>query len=635
MPPTDEQQAVIDHDVERHGRVLAGPGTGKSYTAVALMERLASERPDLRTRMVTFTRAATAEFARKMGDSELAALGGSPPSTVHAFALSLLMREAGAGLPSPLRIPDSWEAKNLVRPGLSRGLKAQGYDDATPTLVEKLEREMAAAWQALDGSIVLVTDIDPQLRTAYVAAWSRHRTVFGYALLAELPYRAGQLIEDVGLPDGQANVLLVDEYQDLNEADIKLIRAVANEGVTILAIGDDDQSIYGFRMAAPAGIRRFLDEFETDCDYPLSESRRCGGGILDAANTLIASEPGRPPKTPLRPGPDAAGTFRYLRFDGQEEEADGVARMIEARLAQGVEPNEIAVLVRSSRDRWVDLLEPALDARGIALASTASVEAALDDEELRRGIALAHLATRRDDSLSWWTLLELTDRVGPTFIDYIVNEAAEDETFGSALLRLYEGQFPGASHGRSQAASTVDSTLAVLQRLDLERVAPDERGWGGWLLDQLDQESLSEEAVELLLAVGPEVPWKEGLPGFLSQLEPLGKDLAANEGDSVRLMTMTQAKGLTVDTVFVMGVEEGLIPFPRGSRDEERRLLYVAITRATDLSVLTWAKRRTGPIARQGSPTLRNRRRSSLLADLPVGAWSEGERFVQELRQGS
>lgn len=301
MPPTNEQQAVIGHDVERHGRVLAGPGTGKSYTAVALTERLASERADLRIRMVTFTRAATAEFARKMSDSELAALGGSPPSTVHAFALSLLMREQGAGLPSPLRIPDSWETKNLVRPGVSRGLKAQGYEDATPTLVEKLEREMAAAWQALDDSIVLATDIDPALRTAYVAAWSRHRDIFGYALLAELPYRAGQLVEDIGLPDGQPNVLLVDEYQDLNEADIKLMRAVADEGVTILAIGDDDQSIYSFRMAAPAGIRRFLDEFDTDCDYPLSLSRRCGGGILDAANTLIASEPGRPPKAPCKP----------------------------------------------------------------------------------------------------------------------------------------------------------------------------------------------------------------------------------------------------------------------------------------------------------------------------------------------
>jgi superfamily I DNA/RNA helicase len=106
MPPTDEQRALIAHDPHRHGRALAGPGTGKSYTSVLYLERLGHEHPELRTRMLTFTRAATAEFAAKMGDADLEGLGVTPPSTVHAFALSLLMRTLGVDLPMPLRIPD-------------------------------------------------------------------------------------------------------------------------------------------------------------------------------------------------------------------------------------------------------------------------------------------------------------------------------------------------------------------------------------------------------------------------------------------------------------------------------------------------------------------------------------------------
>ncbi len=632
---TGEQQAFLGHDPSRHARVLAGPGTGKSFTSVAFLERLASEHPDLKARMLTFTRAATAEFAQKMGDAKLEGLGVNPPATVHSFALSVLMKTKGSGLPMPLRIPDSWETKELVRPHLSRRLRAAGHRDATPTVVYKLELEMAAGWESLDPEQELYCELRPELRSAYTGLWSRHRMVFGYVLLAELPYRAGLVLEDVGADAVDLDVLLVDEYQDLNEADIKMIRLVAEDGISVLAIGDDDQSIYSFRMAAPVGIRRFHEEFDTKCDYPLSVSRRCGRAILAAANSLIQSEPGRPAKPPLVSTPETPeGCFAHLKFKSSQAEVAGVARIIASRLAQGVPPAKIAVLVRSNLDRWATALRPALEAQGISLASTDWVTQALQEPEMRRGIAFSHLVLEHTDSLSWWTLLHLTSGVGPSFIDYVWENCSEEETFGEALLRLHEVGYPYGPAAARIVGGVVKDTLNALQEIDLEAVALDDRGWAGWLLDQLDRSLLSDEAARLIQTVGQNVLATDGLETLLRNLEPLGKDLAASAIDAVRMMTMGRSKGLTLNTVVVMGVEDGMVPMPppKGKIDEERRLLYVAMTRATDMCVLTWAGRRRGPIARQGRPNVNQpRRRSPLLEHLAIGHWQDGLRFVRDL----
>jgi superfamily I DNA/RNA helicase len=132
---SEEQRAILRHSVDGHARVLAGPGTGKSFTATLLLGRLHGADPTgIRTKMLTFTRAATAEFALKLEEAGLAT-DVDPPATVHSHALSVLMGMSGHGLPEPIRIPDSWESDGLVRKHLSRMLKAAGYS-ASPSLVK-------------------------------------------------------------------------------------------------------------------------------------------------------------------------------------------------------------------------------------------------------------------------------------------------------------------------------------------------------------------------------------------------------------------------------------------------------------------------------------------------------------------
>lgn len=616
-----QQSAFVNHDPTECARVLAGPGTGKSYAAVQFLERLAKENPTLRVRMLTFTRAATAEFAAKMDDADLTGLGIVRPATVHSFALSTLLRIGHGALPTPLRIPDSWDVKNLIRPHLSVRLKAQGHRKATPEVVKKLEEEMAAGWQSLDPDVALFVETNPALGAAYVGLWREHRRIFGYSLLAELPFAAGRVLEDHGTESIELDLLLVDEFQDLNEADIKMIRLIHEGGVAVVALGDDDQSIYGYRLAAPEGIRRFLTDFETTHDYPLTESRRCGRHILDAAQTLIDAQPGRPTKSPLVAALGAPeGTYAYLRFRNEREELEGIAQIIASRMRAGVDPSQILVLTRSLADRWAGWLKPHLDALGIPAAWTGWVEVALSEDEVRRWIALAHLKLDGEDSLAWWTILHLTRGMGDKIIDYIYDNVEGSETFRQALLRLRQEGFPGSPRGRRRMEAMMDEATSAIASMDMDSAELDDRGWGGWFLDRMNQDRVSDDARRLLAMVGAAVATDEGLAGVLGQLESMGRDLAAAEGSGVRVMTMTGSKGLTVNTTIVIGVEQGIVPRDNADEAEERRLLYVAMTRATDMCVLTYAQRRSGPSARIGTANVGGtRNRSPLLGPLPRG----------------
>src|SRR5262249_2587871 len=144
----------------------------------------------------------------------------------------------------------------------------------------------------------------------------------------------------------KVDLLIVDEYQDLNSADIKFIKEQADQGVAVLAIGDDDQSIYGWRHADPSGIRRFHEQFGSSADYNLSVSRRCSRRILAAANELISSAPDRGSKPPLSTVSGSAdGVFAYVKFKGHVAEAKAVAAMSAARVRAGVKPSDIMVLI--------------------------------------------------------------------------------------------------------------------------------------------------------------------------------------------------------------------------------------------------------------------------------------------------
>jgi superfamily I DNA/RNA helicase len=188
---SEEQQAFLKHDPSCSARLVAGPGAGKSSTCVAyLAKHLKQDSPvSPRICMLTFTRAATAEFADKMREDGLTG-DLSAPATLHSFALRMLRQLEWPGIPMPVRLADDWEAKTLIRPQLSRFLKEQGHAEATKKMVKALETEMAAGFESLDTEMFQFKK-NPELGQAYLGLWQRHRTRLRYMLVSEPPYRAG------------------------------------------------------------------------------------------------------------------------------------------------------------------------------------------------------------------------------------------------------------------------------------------------------------------------------------------------------------------------------------------------------------------------------------------------------------
>ena len=205
--------------------------------------------------------------------------------------------------------------------------------------------------------------------------------------------------------------------------------------------------------------------------------------------------------------------------------------------------------------------------------------------------------------------------MGGTALDKIYLAAQGNETFAQVVDRMMNESLDKISDGLlRRLCACIQEIREGLGAFAVPEERPEE-GWGAWLRARCS-DKLAEDAHRLLKLVGEKADKEAGLAAFLGQMEPLGKDHALSEMEGVRFMTMASSKGLTMDTVVIVGVEEGNIPSPKGDPEEERRLLYVAMTRATDYCILTLCRRRDGPIARRGRENLAARVRSPILENV-------------------
>lgn len=625
--PTDEQRAIIAHDRSHHARVLAGPGTGKSTTMVALLDRLLSEDEDLRVRMLTFTRAATAELAAK---AALACGRAGQPSTVHSFAISVLLRNPGvAGIPEPIRIADSWELKTIVRPTLARraGLKVDK--------VKELIQEMSANWESLTDEVHAASPAAE--RTRFLGAWIEHRRVLGYTLLSELPYSLHRALSDNDDLDGiDFDLLLVDEYQDLNACDLGILHLLSDKGgCKVIGTGDDDQSIYSWRKADPAGIRRFGSDYPGFDDYTLSVTLRCGKRIIEWANFVIQADPGRPVDRacldPLPESPD--GEIALLRFAGHAAEAKGVARLAADLVAGGVAERDILILTRTDHNGTFSApIKEALAEANVTYSDPGFVVKMLAEPTNREILEALRLLVNPNDSVAWRAMLHLMPRVGDSFCDYIYERAvASGVTFAAKLQSLLVAGFPEGPSPSSRVAIRMNALLDWIRQTPTPDIRPD-AGWGAWLLAMTDSADIlpqpSEDFRELLTKLDSLTTDENSVSRFLGQIEPLGKDLAQSKSAGVRIMTMGGSKGLTAEAVIIAGCEDGIVPRPGSDLSEERRILYVGMTRARRHLFCTWAGRRQGPTARAGAASFERRRFCDFFSGGPVAS-EDGDQYLQ------
>jgi DNA helicase-2/ATP-dependent DNA helicase PcrA len=625
--PTNEQQAILAHDLRRHGRILAGPGTGKSATLITLLNGVPTERP-VRAKLLTFTRAATAELAHKLSEAENVVC--ERPSTVHSFCIAVLLSNPGVGeFPRPFRMADDWENKELVRPTLARRLAI-----SVPQ-VRELFAELAANWECLNPHET--PNIEAAIRARFMGSWHQHREIYGYALPAELPHAlltALQQHED--LESINYDVLVVDEYQDLNACDLAVLRVLADRGCTIIAAGDDDQSIYSFRKAHPEGIRRFPAAYDGAADYPLTITQRCGRRIVEWANFVIQGDPDRPAGRRALQAAAAApdGEGALLSFAGEVAEARGIVGLTLNLIAQGVEPSEILILMRSDHNgQFSRRIKEELQARGIAFSDPETVNEILNHEANRRALSLMRLTVNREDSLAWSTLFFLADGIGATFIDHVYNSARDARTtFGHALLTEFAGGFAGAPRSSARAADVIEETVSWLEAHPIPEGKPEDE-WAKWISDTFAAgapEEITNEFRALLNDVDGRVQDQDidELGRYVGQIGPIAKDNALARSEGVRIMTLAGSKGLTVKAAILCGLEAGLVPMDGTDLAEERRLLYVGMTRAKQFLFGTWARMRRGPTARAGRGQANERRRASIFLDNGPVRSQDGNAYI-------
>jgi len=624
MELTDEQKIILNHDPNKHACILAGPGTGKSSTIIRYIAELKKKFPDKNVRLLTFTRAANRELMDKINETDCNIVSSS---TIHSFAISVLLKNPGAAdFPIPLRIADNWEWNELIKADFSKRLNISVYD------VEDLNNEMSASWQSL--SQQNNPDVPIELRDRFMELWDEHRTIFGYTLLSEIPFRLKIVLEEnPDLDVGELDLIAIDEYQDLNKCELECISLLSKRDVTVFAIGDPDQSIYKFKKANPDGIINFSKEYNA-LTYPLSISHRCGKNIVELANSVIVGDTGRDAKPLLKASDkNPEGVVEYLCFNKEEDEAKGIAELVKWLTTKQQVPYE-EILILSRTNRIAEPIKKELQLLNIPFADPEDYLAVLNHKNTRYLISILHLLVNKYDSLAWWTILHFIKGIGTKTISNIYDLAKQKrKKFGEALVNEAESNFPSTKNINKKTMKEVRSVLSIISGIKLPN--PRSIQYGKWIKEQIESGILPRPAdgfLELLDKIDLE---KESdsleFAQYINQIEPIAKDITnAKISGHLRVMTLTRSKGLTVRATIIAGVEDMVIPLPRADRQEEKRLLYVGITRAQEFLFLTRCRRRIGQTAYSGKPNVGGRRNICPFLESSI-TQKDGESFLKNL----
>ena len=574
--------------------VLAGAGTGKTRV---LTTRLAHILATGRARpgevlAVTFTNKAALQMVERVERLIGRPTAGLWFGTFHTMAARILRRHAElVGLKPDYTILDTDDQVRLLK----QLIRAENIDEKrwpARTLSIIIQR-----WKDRGLTCDKVADADggdyanaraPRLYAAYQ---ERLRTVnaadFGDLLLYNLTIFKKH--DDV-LADYQKRFkyLLVDEYQDTNVAQYFWLRLLAQTHHSICCVGDDDQSIYGWRGAEVGNILRFEKDFPGAQVVRLERNYRSTGHILAAASGLIAHNEGRLGKTLWTEGAEGEKVRITETWDGQEE-ARVVGEEIEALQRKGESLDSIAILVRAGFQTL------AFEERFLTIGLPYRVLGSLrfyERQEIRDAVAYVRITVRPDDDLAFERIVNLPKRgLGEASLRPIHQLArSADISLYRATERLIESDElrPRARSALSQLVGQLRawrSALAATPHPDVVARLLDESGYTGmW---QKDRSPAAPGRLDNLKELIGALAEFEDLAAFLDHVSLVMEHESKVIGEMVTIITMHGAKGLEFDTVFLPGWEEGLFPNQltlaeagAAGLEEERRLAYVGLTRA-------------------------------------------------------
>ncbi len=593
--------------------ILAGAGSGKTRVLTSRIAYLveAHNVSPLSILAVTFTNKASREMRGRIEDILGLPMGGMWIGTFHSLAHRLLRQHyKEANLPQAFQILDSDDQLRMVK----RCLKEMALDEAYwPP--KQVQWYISAHKEEGRRPANVPHSNDPQQQTL-LAVYSHYETLcqrFGLIDFSELLLRAYELLKNNEVLraryQDRFQHVLVDEFQDTNSIQYAWLRLLVAQSRNLFAVGDDDQSIYGWRGAKVENILQFEQDFPDTKTVRLEQNYRSTTNILDAANAVIQHNDTRLGKKLWTASEEGEPVKLYTAYD-ERDEARFVIEQIQAWVNDGGVRSEVAILYRSnaqSRTFEEQLMQAGMPYRvygGLRFFERA---------EIKDALAYLRLCTRSDDDPSFERIVNTPTRgIGNKTVDHVREFARANQ------ISLWDAanQLITSSQLTSRASTALAKFIELIQEIRSQITDQDLFQQIEIMLDlskliehfQKEKGEKGQARVENLqelvtAARGYEVEETEDdlppLASFLAHAALEAGDGQAEEWeDCVQLMSLHTAKGLEFPLVFLTGLEEGLFPHQRsldegsGRLEEERRLCYVGMTRAMQQLWLSHAEMR-------------------------------------------
>ena len=625
MKLSNEQIKPINSLV-KNKLILAGPGTGKSYTILGFIIDLINNKSINPNHIIvlTFTRAATAELKKKIKNEIDASKELPQVFTLHGFSLRQLMKNSKniKKLPENFTIADNYEERNIIQEDIKKMLKLSRIDQ-----VDDLFKLLASNWETLNADR---TDWEINFSNPeFIGAWNKHREIYGYVLRSELVYQFKNLLiqEPDANIDSPIEYLIVDEYQDLNKCDLLVISELEKRKSKLFCAGDDDQSIYGFRFAEPEGIRRFIKDIPSAKEFLINECYRCDKSILEFATQVIRQDHKRILKN-LISVTGKTGEYHILRFSNQFTEADKIAKIIiSLNNIKGVSYDDIIILLRSDKNcAFSNVIIKALQDNKLPISKNENFNDLFDTSCGRYLVAILKYLQNNQNDLAIRTLIQLSNGIGIKTIENI-NEYAfnRKERYNKIINEINLGNIPDFQ-SNNKLLNVISKILSYNQYLNNDSIEFSE------LLKIIfkDIPNIDHNFIENINKFIIEYEIGSIAKFITSIIDYLGPEEYDDiQSNGIRIMTMHKAKGLSASAVFVIGAEDENI-LGKGDTDEERRLLYVSLTRAKNYLFVTYCKERQGQQQFSGYNPSNTKRRnlSRFIKDIPNLKFEDGEIFA-------
>ncbi|MDX8378970.1 MAG: UvrD-helicase domain-containing protein [Gallionella sp.] len=581
--------------------ILAGAGSGKTRvltTRIAYLITTGAVSPH-GILAVTFTNKAAKEMVTRLSASLPINMRGMWIGTFHGLCNRLLRTHyREAALPQTFQILDSGDQLTAIK----RVMKAQNVDDEKYPPREMQNFISGNKEQGLRAHEVEAYDPYTRRKVEVYADYDAQCQREGVVDFSELLLRCFELLSrNASLREHyqeRFKHILVDEFQDTNPLQYQWLKLLASGHNALFAVGDDDQSIYAFRGANVGNMQDLLRDFKVESVIKLEQNYRSHGNILDAANALISNNRNRMGKN-LWTSAHGGEKLRVMEAPTDVEEARFIVGEIKQLKSDGLKLTEMALLYRSNAQSRV--LEHALVSAGLSYRVYGGLRF-FERQEIKHALAYLRVMENTEDDNALLRIINFPTRgLGARSIEQLQDAAKmHSTTLWDAAAR--------AGGKMSAFVGLIESLRSGVVGLPLPEIMASVLESSGLIAHYQNEKGAKkreakerlENLKELVTAATLFVHENEddSLTSFLTHASlEAGEHQAGDQDDALHLMTVHAAKGLEFSAVFVTGLEEGLFPHQNSQRvegglDEERRLMYVAITRARRHLYMTFAQRR-------------------------------------------